>query len=893
MRIAVRCYMDNAPKPQMDSSIPYNENLVFVFDTETTTDQYQDLLFGSYGIWENDRLKEFGVFHENGLDQTKLDILSDYAKKKHTKLITKSEFLELFMEYVYKRRAICIGFNLPFDISRVALKYGISRNRKDANGVIKSNKNAFSFKLSDNILYPRITIEHIDSKRALINFTNPYAKNFRHFKKFSKFQGIFVDLRMLAFALTDDTHSLESACELFKVEHKKFRAEEHGKITPEYIQYNMNDVFATYDLFIALKNEFAQYHLPTPLNKLFSPASLGKEYFKEMRIMPFLERNPDFPKSTLGWIMTTYYGGRTEVHMRKKPVKVSYIDFTSMYPTMFVLLGLWDFVISDNIDVTEDNKFVEFVKTIKLNDLTNKGIWKKLNGIALIEPDKDILPLRAKYGNKTAYNIGLNYAEGKGIWYAYPDIIASILLTGKVPRIVKAYNFVPKGKQKDLKTVNLLGKELQPAKEDFIRYLIEHRLEVKKKLEVDPTNSMLEKEAFIAKIIANTAAYGIFVEVNTVNEKCKVSAYGLDHRICEVKKTERFGRAFNPILATTLTAGSRLVLAMVEAFVKERGGYFAYCDTDALFINPELVGKVQAFFNPLNPYSIDVNLFKVEKNDDRIRLHDVWFYAISAKRYCLYELDENGSITILKHSSHGLGGILGMGEQEAKDVWIDILNYHYGKLSKEALEQKYSDKYVMGKLALTSPFILRRFKKINQDSRIKPFNFVIVGIGYRTNPSSNESVIPMIPFTKKIDQAPYAPFVDYKTGVECKDNTKFYWKPLSEYIFDYMNHNDNKYDGDIGELKRKHVFIDGVDLIGKESNNLEQSEVIGVSDDDYVIYDNKTEQKIMNVIRNMTIKQAKEIGISRRNLFYLKKRAKCGRRILLKKKTLLRLSKVL
>jgi len=34
------------------------------------------------------------------------------------------------------------------------------------------------------------------------------------------------------------------------------------------------------------------------------------------------------------------------------------------------------------------------------------------------------------------------------------------------------------------------------------------------------------------------------------------------------------------ILATMLTSGSRLILAMVEAYVKENNGYFAYCDID-------------------------------------------------------------------------------------------------------------------------------------------------------------------------------------------------------------------------------------------------------------------------------------------------------------------------
>ncbi len=45
------------------------------------------------------------------------------------------------------------------------------------------------------------------------------------------------------------------------------------------------------------------------------------------------------------------------------------------------------------------------------------------------------------------------------------------------------------------------------------------------------------------------------------------------------------------------------------------------------------------------------------------------------------------------------------------------------------MERKYSNKFVMGKLALTSPFVLQRFRRTNKDKRLKPFNFVIVGIG--------------------------------------------------------------------------------------------------------------------------------------------------------------------
>ena len=878
MNIALRCYIDNKLYAQNDNVIHYNDNLVLVFDTETTIDQYQNLKFGSYGVWQNDKLDEFGLFYDNNLDNNDVKTLSDYADKKHIKLITKSQFLDMFIDYVYKRRAICIGFNLPFDISRIAIDYSISRR----------DNNAFSFKLFDNVYMPRIIIKHIDSKRSLINFSTPYSKNF---KKISRYKGTFVDLRTLSFALTNENHSLESACGLFNVEHKKLKTEEHGKITPEYIQYNINDVFASYNLFLALKSDFSKYKLSTPLSKLLSPASIGKEYFKEMGIKSFLERNPTFPKHMLGWIMTTYYGGRTEVHIRKTPVKVSYIDFTSMYPSQFVLLGLWDYVIADNIDVIEDNKFDNLLDNIQLNDLTNKDLWKTLNGIALVDVDNDILPLRAKYNGKIAYNIGLNYAKGKALWYTYPDIIASKLLTGNTPKIIKAFRFVPKGKQSNLNTINLFGKSIHPEKDDFIRYLIEHRLEIKQKLKQDPDNKDFKKEDFIAKIIANVTSYGIFVEVNTQNEKVNAEIYGISPFTCTVNKKEQFGRAFNPILATMLTSGSRLILAMVEAYVRENKGYFAYCDTDALFVNPELVSNIQAFFKPLNPYTTPVEMFKVENDVNGKPLHDVWFYGISAKRYCLYRMMDN-KIEILKHSSHGLGGLIGISEDEITQIWHDFLSHHYGTLSKEAIEHKYANKFVMGTLALTSPFVLQRFRRTNKDKMLKPFNFVIVGIGYKIDPSTKEPIIPLLAYTKNTDIVPFSPFTDYKTGKLYRDNTWFYWKPLSEFLFGYIDHNDNKYDGEIGELRRKQLIISNIEHIGKESNNLEESEVIGILDSDYVIYDSKIEQKIADVIKKLTPKQAKAIGISKRNLRYLRKKVKNSTKIIFKRKTLSKLLKL-
>jgi hypothetical protein len=101
--------------------------------------------------------------------------------------------------------------------------------------------------------------------------------------------------------------------------------------------------------------------------------------------------------------------------------------------------------------------------------------WPRFKFFALVYPENDILPVRTVY-NGTTQNIGVNYLTSKEpIWFAGPDLIASILLTGKVPRIEKAIRVQPwgegkvtclerrnlrvniKGNERDVSVKNLLG----------------------------------------------------------------------------------------------------------------------------------------------------------------------------------------------------------------------------------------------------------------------------------------------------------------------------------------------------------------------------------------------------------------------------------------------------
>ena len=221
-----------------------------------------------------------------------------------------------------------MAFNHPFDLSRIASGSVKARGRYaggfslivwtfiDKNGVERRHH-----------YRPHVSIKRIDAKRALIGFTArkkpdeedliPDGSVTGKPEKGYKFRGHFLDLRTLAFALTDRGYTLESACEAFGVEHGKQKVSRHGKITTKYIDYNRRDVLATSELLEKLLEEYQKHRISLQATKAFSPASIGKGYLGDMGIEPVIQRQPDFPKEYLGYAQSAFYGGRSSAHIRK------------------------------------------------------------------------------------------------------------------------------------------------------------------------------------------------------------------------------------------------------------------------------------------------------------------------------------------------------------------------------------------------------------------------------------------------------------------------------------------------------------------------------------------------------------------------------------------------
>jgi hypothetical protein len=504
-----------------------------------------------------------------------------------------------------------------------------------------------------------------------------------------KFRGHMLDLRTLAFALTDRGYSLESACQAFGVEHGKQHATRHGVINRSYIDYNRRDVQATSELAVKLLAEYKKHPINLQPTKAYSPASIGKAYLRAMGITPILERQPDFPPAYLGFAQTAFFGGRTSAHIRKVPVPVVYVDFLSMYPTVNSLMDLWRFVIARDVRVIEhcQAEIERFLRSLTPEKLFCAKTWKRLPAFVKVIPNGDLLPSRAKYSlASNDWQVAVNYlyasdgAPSEGLWFSLPDVVASVLHSGRIPQIVDAFKLVPVGKLSGLRPVMLGGEvAVNPRTQDLFRTVIEQRKSLGKKKGLSREDvDRLDKSL---KVTANATSYGIFAEMNRQEseKRIKLQCHGLDSEPyqCSVIHPEHHGEFCFPPLASLITGAARLMLALLEHSVSALGGTYAMEDTDSMAVvatehggivpckdgklntkngEEEIkalawkeVRRIVAKFEALNPYDryvIDGSVLKIEEDNydprtgNQRQLHCL---AISAKRYALFLMSKNGA----------------------------------------------------------------------------------------------------------------------------------------------------------------------------------------------------------------------------------------------------------
>jgi hypothetical protein len=895
-----------------------------IFDTETTVDAAQQLRVGGYQVRERGELRESGIFYDpESLSDGERSVLYSFASTNALNVLTHAEFVDsVFFRYLHELNGTCVGFNLPFDVSRIAIGHGTAVG-SDANPRRKTAlRGGFTFRLSDSPRWAkvRVQVRHLNAREALIRFTgSPGQLTPRSMRKKRRrvptVRGFFVDAHTLGAALTGENLKLGTLADKLGATAKTSPDEFGGPITAKFLAYAVNDVQVTWECYEKLAQRYASFGLSqTPVHRVYSEASIGKGLLLEIGIRPWRDAQPEFPPEIIGVILGAYYGGRSEVRIRREIRRVLYCDFLSMYPTVCTLMGLWRFVTAQGVDWDDGNDVTRetqrLLDTVTLEKLQGPEFWYELATIVQLQPDDDMLPVRANYSSRTPggadptvggdqYAIGLNRLTAKySLTYTLADCIASTLLTGKAPRISKAYRFRPKEAQTGLQSVRLAGSDeylVDPYADDLYRRMVELRTAIRRQAanaRDTPEATRLDADQLALKIMANATSYGIFIELN-VEQRASPHAVmwygpggGAGHEI-QRSDIEGPGRHFHPLLATLITGAARLMLAVSEVLARDRGIDWVFCDTDSMALAaPPGMGdtrfltraeEVRAWFNALSPYVGRPELFKLEDQNFGIGAasHDalgppLYALAISAKRYALFNVDEPARLVLRKVSGHGLGHLREPYDARSApatilpprvklevprwqhDVWYRIVQAALGDApATVGLDDLPGfDQPAVTRYGATTPPLLHWFKTYNATrpyrEQVRPFGFMYA---YQALPAARLETSaagePRIPHDLPRVVAPFdaSPVAAIKNCFDRNtdrlvDATQLrtYQQSLAQYHLhpEAKFHNGNYLDH--GLTRRRHVRAGHLEFIGKEANRWEEQFFLGVDPEAQVVY---------------------------------------------------------
>ncbi|WP_337188671.1 hypothetical protein [Phenylobacterium sp.] len=342
---------------------------------------------------------------------------------------------------------------------------------------------------------------------------------------------------------------------------------------------------------------------------------------------------------------------------------------------------------------------------------------------------------------------------------------------------------------------------------------------------------------------------------------------------------ERPGPYFHPLLATLITGAARLLLALAEYQARTRGLDWAFCDTDSLAIaQPEgmaeadflrLALEVPKAFESLNPYAFGGSVLKIEavnydwREGYEDQLRPLYCFAISSKRYALFNLDEAGRPILRKASAHGLGHLMEPYDKDADiklipkplpsllkgkdrvarwhyDVWHTIVSHALSGASM-APRFGYHPKLrgpAVSRYSATSPELLGWFDAYNEgrpyEDQVKPHGFMYALHAKRG--AGRAKVSPVAPFDRDLDVAIRSAF-DRKTRApvsrECLES---YAQALAPYPFHPEDKFLNGRAFDQGETLPRHVEVSEVIYIGKEADHWEESFFLGETGDIGIAY---------------------------------------------------------
>ena len=267
----------------------------------------------------------------------------------------------------------------------------------------------------------------------------------------------------------------------------------------------------------------------------------------------------------------------------------------------------------------------------------------------------------------------------------------------------------------------------------------------------------------------------------------------------------------------------------------------------------EAIRERFASLNPYDPTAVPGSILKLEDAnlgpDGRQR--PLYCFAISAKRYALYTLDERGAPELVKWSEHGLGHLLNPTDPDSDDrTWMRQV---WELLVREGLglpvtEPAWLDRPAVTRTTVSSAALLHLFDDLNRGKpyadQVKPGNFLLsvatVPFGQPTD-ADPERFHLVAPYTNDARQWTKRRWIDRYSGKPYRIRTTGHAgsrgvarvQTYRDVLDAYRVHPEAKSAGPdgrpstastTGELQRLNVHPRHIRYAGKETNRLEEVE---------------------------------------------------------------------
>lgn len=454
--------------------------------------------------------------------------------------------------------------------------------------------------------------------------------------------------------------SLENAADHFGVSYYEDEDQEHGNLTLQYVEYNVDDVAATLDLFYALKGRMRDgFNTDMPLSSIYSTASVAKDILGRMNY-----DRVHYTENALETIAPAYFGGNTEALAVGEVVDdITYMDILSQYPTVSALTDVWRYMQAEQVDIREIDP--EILPDPEPEQLREPDTWRECSDYyVVLKADGEILPIRTEIENgetTRVYNAEVTHDEATTHHY-FDYLAAQLHADGDADiEIVAAFEAMKDGRQ-SLTSTSVGGTQIG-AYDNLMKRGIEER----KRIQYKVNGGEKDERTLSLKIMAN-ASYGITAErvVAELNEPDD-----MDHQRHDIA-----GKYYNPHVASTITAGGRLQLALGEHAARHAGGQLYYCDTDSLMVDSKVSDATAEAFEALNPYDgvagektvLEIEdatlsiaqaersglpIVETDESDDEaeVLLDGCRLFAAGEKKYAI--LGQNNEV--VKFTEHGLG----------------------------------------------------------------------------------------------------------------------------------------------------------------------------------------------------------------------------------------------